>query len=73
MKIPRGAPMSNLRHLVVALVLLMLGARPCAAQAPPMTEKPERPAPAFQVIVAVCCSALVLFIVCKPSRKGTPT
>jgi hypothetical protein len=81
--------MGKLRHLVLALVVLAVGARPCAAQRDPErpppqmpqpnpvvapgADKTERPAPALQAVVAVCSALLVLFIVCKPSRKGTPS
>jgi hypothetical protein len=34
------------------------------------TEKNDKPAPAFQYLVATLSTFLVLTIICKPSRKG---
>jgi hypothetical protein len=81
--------MGKLRPLILALGVLVLGVSPGVAQrdpektppqilqpgpvTPPGAEKPERPAPALQATVAVLCAALVLYIVCKPSRKGIPS
>jgi hypothetical protein len=48
---------------------------PHLAPGPAPIQQPqgERYPPVLQTIVAVLCAVLVLYVVCKPSRKGLPT
>jgi hypothetical protein len=70
-----------MKHLVRAVAILLLAiacALPASAQAPdsgptltPPTapEKPERPLSAPGLVLTFLSTLLVLFIICKPSRK----
>jgi hypothetical protein len=71
-----------IKHLVRGVAILLLAiacALPAAAQTPPdpaatltpptAAEKPERPLSAPGLVLTFLSTVLVLFIICKPSRK----
>lgn len=70
-----------LKRGLLAVVLVMAAWLPTVSAqhvAPPLAqasgqqeeEKTEKPAPAFQYLVATLSTFLVLILICKPSRKG---